>query len=75
MIVFRGLRVGSGAPAMSGYRQAALTPAGGREKRPWGAALQALRTSSRGPCDAPSITADHAPSRRACKAVRCVTLL
>ncbi len=25
------------------------------------AALQAFRTSSRGPCDAPRITADHAP--------------
>ncbi len=30
------------------------------------AALQALRTSSRGPCDASSITADHAPSRTTC---------
>ncbi len=39
------------------------------------AALQVLRTSSRGPCDASSITADHAPSRRTCKAVRCITLL
>ncbi len=40
-----------------------------------GAALQALTLSSRGPCDAPGITADHAPSRRTRKAVRCVTLL
>ncbi len=39
------------------------------------AALQALRTSSRGPWDAPSITADHAPSRRTRKAARRVTFL
>ena len=47
MIVFRGHRVGSGAPAtlappeasprrVSGHRQAAVTPSGGREKRPCG---------------------------------------
>ncbi len=36
MIAFRGLRVGSVAPAMSGHRQAAPTPSGGREKRPCG---------------------------------------
>ncbi len=50
MIVFRGLRVGSVALAMAGHlpsaaaaplrrrtgRQAALTPSGGREKRPFG---------------------------------------
>ncbi len=36
MIAFRGLRVGSVAPAMSGPRQAALEPSGGREKRPCG---------------------------------------
>ncbi len=39
------------------------------------AALRALTLSSRGPCDAPSITADHVPSRKTRKAVRCVTLL
>ncbi len=68
MIVFRGLRVGGVAPAMSGHppsaaaapllrrtgRQAAVTPSGGREKRPF---LRALALSLRGPCDAP-------PSRR-----------
>ena len=36
MIVFRGLRGGGGAPAVSRHRQAAATPAGGREKRPSG---------------------------------------
>ncbi len=36
MIVFHGLRVGGGAPAMPGHRQAAVTPSGGREKRPFG---------------------------------------
>ncbi len=86
MVVFRGHRGGSVAPAtlappeasprrVSGHRQAALEPSGGREKRPWGAALQALTLSSRGPCDAPGITADHAPGRKTRKAVRCVTLL
>ena len=44
MIVFRGLRVGSGAPAMSGHRQAALTPSGGREKRPFGRPCGFLRS-------------------------------
>ncbi len=39
------------------------------------AALRALTLSSRGPCDAPSITADHVPSRKTRKAVRCVILL
>ncbi len=39
------------------------------------APLPALTLFSRGPCDAPSITADHAPSRKTRKAVRCVTLL
>ena len=75
MIAFRGLRVGSVAPTMLEHRQAAPTPSGGREKRPFGRPLRALRTLSRGPCDAPRITADHAPSRRTRKAVRCVTLL
>ncbi len=86
MIVFRGLRGGSVAPAtlappeasprrVSGHRQAAVTPSGGRENRPWGAALQALTLSPRGPCDVPRITADHAPGRKIRKAVRCVTLL
>ena len=87
MIVFRGHRGGRVAPAtpappeasprrVSGHRQAAVTPSGGREKRPWGgAALQALTLTSRGPCDAPGITADHAPGRKIRKAVRCVTLL
>ncbi len=36
MIAFHGLRVGGVAPAMSGHRQAAPTPSGGREKRPFG---------------------------------------
>ncbi len=36
MIDFHGLRVGGVAPTMSGHRQAALTPSGGREKRPFG---------------------------------------
>ncbi len=53
----------SGARARRGPRKATLR-----------AAFQALTLSSRGPCDAPSITADHAPGRRACKAVGCVTL-
>ncbi len=70
MIVFRGLRVGSVAPAMSGHppsaaaatvrpttpeggkvpllrrtgRQAALEPAGGREKRPFGRPCGFLRS-------------------------------
>ncbi len=39
------------------------------------AALRVLRTSSRGPCDARGITADHAPSRNTRKAVRCAILL
>ena len=39
------------------------------------AALRALTLSSRGPCDAPGITADHAPSRTTRKAVRCAILL
>ena len=38
-------------------RQAALEPSGGREKRPFGRPCGFLRSSSRGPCDAP-------PSRR-----------
>ncbi len=54
----------SGAYARRGPRKANLR-----------AAMQALTLSSRGPCDAPGITADHAPSRRTRKAVRCVTLL
>ncbi len=44
MIVFRGLRVGSGALAMSGHRQAALTPSGGREKRLSGRPCRPLRS-------------------------------
>ncbi len=39
------------------------------------AALRVLRTSSRGPRDAPSITADHAPGLRTRKAVGCAILL
>ncbi len=39
------------------------------------AALQDLTLTSRGPCDASGITADHAPSRKTRKAVRCVTVL
>ncbi len=44
MIVFRGLRVGGVAPAMSGHRQAALEPSGGREKRPCGRPCRLLRS-------------------------------
>ncbi len=55
MIVFRGLRGGSGAPAIlappeasprrvSGHRQAALEPSGGREKRPFGRPCGPLRS-------------------------------
>ena len=51
MIVFRGHRVGGVAPTMSGHRQAASTPSGGREKRPFGRPCGPLRSSSRGPCD------------------------
>ncbi len=47
----------------------------GRRKATLRAALRALTLSSRGPCDASGITADHAPSRTTRKAVRCVTLL
>ncbi len=43
MIVFRGLRGGGVAPAMSGHRQAAVTPSGGREKRPFGRPCRLLR--------------------------------
>ncbi len=39
------------------------------------AVLRALTLSSRSPCDAFSITADHAPSRRTHKAVICAILL
>ncbi len=75
MIVFRGLRVGSVAPAMSGHRQAAPTPSGGREKRlcgrpcrPFGRRRAALvmRQHHGGPRSGPEETR---------KAVRCVTLL
>ncbi len=38
-------------------------------------ALRALTLTSRDPCDASGITADHAPSRKTRKAVRCVILL
>ncbi len=55
MIVFRGHRGGSVAPAtlappeasprrVSGHRQAALTPSGGREKRPFGRPCGPLRS-------------------------------
>ncbi len=55
MIVFRGLRVGSVALAtlappeasprrVSGHRQAAVTPSGGREKRPYGRPCGLLRS-------------------------------
>ncbi len=44
MIVFRGLRGGSVAPAMSGHRQAAHTPSGGRKKRPFGRPCGFLRS-------------------------------
>ncbi len=44
MVAFRGLRGGGGAPAMSGHRQAAHTPAGGREKRPCGRPCRLLRS-------------------------------
>ncbi len=44
MIVFRGLRVGSVAPAMWGHRQAAVTPSGGREQRPFGRPCGPLRS-------------------------------
>ncbi len=44
MIAFPGRRVGSGAPAMSGHRQAALTPSGGREKRLYGRPCRPLRS-------------------------------
>ncbi len=36
MIAFRGRRVGSVAPTMPEHRHAAVTPSGGREKRPFG---------------------------------------
>ncbi len=64
MIAFRGLRGGGVAPAMWGPRQAAVTPAVGREKTTLRAALHVLTLSSRGPRDGPSITADHAPGLR-----------
>ncbi len=57
------------------------TSSSGADARRWPrkatlrAALQALTLSSRGPCDAPSITADHVTSRRTRKAVRCAILL
>ena len=35
-------------------RQAAPTPSGGREKRPFGRPCGPLRSSSRGPCDGPA---------------------
>ncbi len=44
MIVFRGLRVGSVAPAFSGHRQAAPTLSGGREQRPFGRPFGFLRS-------------------------------
>ncbi len=44
MIAFHALRVGGGAPAMSGHRQAALEPSGGREKRPSGRPCGILRS-------------------------------
>ena len=60
MIAFRGLRVGGGAPAMSGHRQAQLTPSGGREKRPSGRPCRLLR-SPRAVLVMDRITAGHAP--------------
>ncbi len=44
MIAFRGHRGGNAAPAMSGHRQAAVTPSGGREKRPLGRPCGLLRS-------------------------------
>ncbi len=44
MIVFRGRRGGSVVPTMSGHRQAAVTPSGGREKRPFGRPCRPLRS-------------------------------
>ncbi len=74
MVAFRGLRGGGGAPAMSGHRQAALEPSGGREKQPCGRPCRLLR-SRRAVLVMDRHHKDHAPSRRTCKAVRCVTLL
>ena len=86
MIVFSrppGWRRRAGDPGSAGgFAEASFwTSSSGGDALRWPrkttlrAALQAFTLSSRGPCDAPSITADHAPSRRACKAVICITLL
>ena len=86
MIVFSrppGRRRRAGDPGSAGgFAEASVwTSSSGSDALRWPrkatlrAAWRVLRTSSRGPCDAPSITADHAPSRKTRKAVRCVTLL
>ncbi len=75
MIAFRGLRVGGVAPAMSGHRQAAVTPSGDREKRPFGRPCRPLR------CRRAALVMPSASRRttlgpeRTRKAVGCVTLL
>ncbi len=75
MIVFRGLRVGGVAPAMSRYRQAALEPTGGREKRPCGRPCRPLRSRRAALVMRPASrrTALLAESTR--KAVRCAIRL